>query len=328
MTNSYDNQMLYAYLLGSLPSEDTERLDEMTFTDPDFADQVDAAEKDLVDSYVNGELSGDMLGRFESYYLSSPNRQRNVLFARTLQDFTARETSGSAAVAAPGSEKAGVLSGIFELLGAFFGGRPALALGAAVLIVALVGIAGWLMMRGANDRNGPIVAVSNENSINPVNTVIPPVHPSPVPTENRTTGNASNPKSETNVNSPSPTPTPKKAAEEPRPQVVVITLLPPLRGGEKLPQLRINPETSAASFTLNLESGDYSSYGISLVDQSSGKHILQTSSVKPRGNGTPSLSIKVPAKLLDSHVYSFAVSGTKKDGTSENIGDYPFRVVR
>src|SRR5215471_18201923 len=93
MTNSYDNQMLYAYLLGSLPNEDTEHLDEMTFTDPNFADQVDAAEKDLVDSYVNGELSGDMLARFESYYLSSPRRQQNVTFAKALQDFAENEKS-------------------------------------------------------------------------------------------------------------------------------------------------------------------------------------------------------------------------------------------
>ena len=42
MTNRYDNQTLYSYLLGSLPEEDTERFDEMTFTDPDCAFDIRA----------------------------------------------------------------------------------------------------------------------------------------------------------------------------------------------------------------------------------------------------------------------------------------------
>jgi len=199
MTNSYDNQMLYAYLLGSLPNEDTEHLDEMTFTDPNFADQVDAAEKDLVDSYVNGELSGDMLERFESYYLSSPKRQQNVSFAKALQDFAEKEKSKPAAFAAAETdsqkEKAGMFAGILESLGALFGGRPAFGLASAALLVALLGIGTWLMVRGLGGQKGPDVAqVNGQATVTPVNTPVPPASPLPSPPENRTVVDGGNTK--------------------------------------------------------------------------------------------------------------------------------------
>jgi len=328
MTKSYDNQMLYAYLLGSLPNEDTERLDEMTFTDPSFADQVDAAEKDLVDSYVNGELTGDVLKGFESYYLSSPRRRQNIEFARALQDFGGREINGRAAVAAAGSEKTGIFAGIIRALGGLLDGRRAFALGAAVMVVALLGIGSWLVISGLRNQNGAQIAKTNQNAGLPVNILPPPASPAPSPTENRVGNGGTNVKPETNVNQPSPSPTPKKVLDEPKPVIASITLLPPLRGGEKLPQLQVKPETTSASFNLDLEAGDYASYRVALVDQGSGKHIWQVSSLKPRGKGSRSLAINLPAKLLSTQVYSFAVSGTKQDGTTENIGDYPFRVVR
>ena len=328
MTKSYDNQMLYAYLLGSLPNEDTERLDEMTFTDPSFADQVNAAEKDLVDSYVSGELTGDVLKGFESYYLSSPTRRQNVEFARALQDFGGRETNGRAAAAAAGPGKAGIFAGIISALEGLLGGRSAFALGAAVLVVALLGIGSWLVISGLRNQNGAQIVKNNQNAVPPVNILTPLASPAPTPIENRVVNGGTNVKPETNVNVPSPSPAPKKVLDEPKPVIASITLLPPLRGGEKLPQLQVKPETTSASFNLALEAGDYASYKVALVDQGSGKHIWQAASLKPHGNGTRSLSIKLPAKLLSSQVYSFAVSGTKQDGSAENIGDYPFRVVR
>ena len=227
MTKSYDNQMLYAYLLGSLPNEDTERLDEMTFTDPSFADQVNAAEKDLVDSYVSGELTGDVLKGFESYYLSSPTRRQNVEFARALQDFGGRETNGRAAAAAAGPGKAGIFAGIISALEGLLGGRSAFALGAAVLVVALLGIGSWLVISGLRNQNGAQIAKNNQNAVPPVNILTPLASPAPTPIENRVVNGGTNVKPETNVNVPSPSPAPKKVLDKPKPVTASIPLLPP-----------------------------------------------------------------------------------------------------
>ena len=79
----YDDQALIRYLLGSAPEEENERLDELSVTDDELAWRLSAAENDLVDAYVNGELSGETLERFRSAYLSSAAGREKVRFAET-----------------------------------------------------------------------------------------------------------------------------------------------------------------------------------------------------------------------------------------------------
>jgi hypothetical protein len=76
-----DERQLTRYLLGLLPDRETERFDEASVADDEFAARLRIAETDLVDSYVVGHLDGETLKRFESHYLSSPRRRRNVTFA-------------------------------------------------------------------------------------------------------------------------------------------------------------------------------------------------------------------------------------------------------
>src|SRR5262249_27783168 len=68
------------------PEEEAERLDEGCVTDDRLAEALAAAENDLVDAYVRGELSGEERERFETHYLSSERRRDKVLFARALRD--------------------------------------------------------------------------------------------------------------------------------------------------------------------------------------------------------------------------------------------------
>ncbi|MFN2493080.1 MAG: hypothetical protein ABR501_09385, partial [Pyrinomonadaceae bacterium] len=76
---AYDDQTVTQYLLGSLPEAEAERFDELSFTDDEFADALMAAEKDLVDAYVQGELTGAELEQFKSHYLASPLRREQVI---------------------------------------------------------------------------------------------------------------------------------------------------------------------------------------------------------------------------------------------------------
>ncbi|HEX9163978.1 MAG TPA: hypothetical protein VF980_19885 [Thermoanaerobaculia bacterium] len=79
-----DDGLLTRYLLGSLPEEETERLDEMSVTDDEIAWRLRAVENDLVDAYVRGEMSGGTLERFRSTYLASPERRKKVVVAKAL----------------------------------------------------------------------------------------------------------------------------------------------------------------------------------------------------------------------------------------------------
>jgi hypothetical protein len=77
----HDDDELVRYVLGLLPDEARQRLDEASMVDDEVAARLHTAETDLVDSYVRGQLSGAILERFESYYLSSPRRRENVRLA-------------------------------------------------------------------------------------------------------------------------------------------------------------------------------------------------------------------------------------------------------
>ncbi len=79
-----DDQLLTRYLLGSLPDEDAERLDEMSIADDEIAWRLRALENDLVDAYVRGEMSGPALERFKASYLSSPQSRQKVAIASGL----------------------------------------------------------------------------------------------------------------------------------------------------------------------------------------------------------------------------------------------------
>jgi hypothetical protein len=90
-----DEQLMTDFLLGNLPDEEIQRLDEMSLTDDDFVNRLQAVENDLVDTYVRGELSGNSLNQFRSNYLQSPNRREKVAFAETLQRLTNKSSIAS-----------------------------------------------------------------------------------------------------------------------------------------------------------------------------------------------------------------------------------------
>lgn len=80
-----DEKLMTDFLLGNLPEEEIEQLDELSLTDDDFVNRLQSVDDDLVDAYVRGELSGTTLAQFKSNYLKSPKRQEKVAFAEALQ---------------------------------------------------------------------------------------------------------------------------------------------------------------------------------------------------------------------------------------------------
>src|SRR5215831_5818939 len=142
----YDDQLLARYLLGALPAEETEWLDELSIVDEEVAARLSAIEYDLVDAYVRGETRGEDLARFESFYLSSAKRREKVQFARALLE---RETGTAVApatvirtVVAPPQEPAKKPSPRRGLQWPWPGVQMGLASAAAVLLM----VAGYLLV--------------------------------------------------------------------------------------------------------------------------------------------------------------------------------------
>ena len=96
-----DDEMLVRYVLGLLPDDARERLDEASIVNDEVAARLRHAETDLIDNYVQGQLSGATLERFASYYLSSPHRREKVRLAASVLSAVDR----SVARAEPASRK-------------------------------------------------------------------------------------------------------------------------------------------------------------------------------------------------------------------------------
>src|ERR1700735_3067732 len=107
--HDFDDAQLVQYLLGTLPAEESERLDELSVTDDDFAWRLRKTENDLVDAYVRSELRGKTLEEFRTFYLSSPKRREKVAFAEELLRFQA----SAAKTAAQPLKKNSLFSHIF-----------------------------------------------------------------------------------------------------------------------------------------------------------------------------------------------------------------------
>lgn len=137
--HSINEELIVGYLLGDLPEEKQSEIEDRAFQDEQYLQEILAAESDLIDEYVRGELSGRARQQFESRFLASAERRRKVEFARALAhvapEFAAKEKRAiaPAAVRGPGT------------LAAFLRGlNPAarFSLAAAALIVVIGG--SWL----------------------------------------------------------------------------------------------------------------------------------------------------------------------------------------
>lgn len=159
----YSHQEMNQYLLGSLPELETERLDELSLTDAEFADALGTAEKDLIDAYVQGELAGVALQQFKSHYLASPGTRAKVEFAQAFQVMAEKHQAAEAAAEDLGESptKRKVLDR-FPALGIFGFPRPVAqwGLAAAALVLFLVG--GWLLLE---ENTGEVKRQSTTPSI-------------------------------------------------------------------------------------------------------------------------------------------------------------------
>ena len=77
-------KLLVGFLLGDLSAKEQVRIEDRALTDPTYLAEIEAAEADLIDAYVRGELPPDWLPGFERRFLRSPSRRSKVEFAKAL----------------------------------------------------------------------------------------------------------------------------------------------------------------------------------------------------------------------------------------------------
>ena len=139
-----------AFLLGKLDDEQRELIEDLFLTDAQVRERVLAAEQDLIEDYLEDNLTGADRDRFLSRYAQTPAQQRELRITKSIKDWAVREAAISRGV----TPKSSNLSGFRAWL------RPAFVVPvtAAIVIAVVVGL--WL--NGRMQQRNRHLAVEQE----------------------------------------------------------------------------------------------------------------------------------------------------------------------
>ena len=301
-----DRQRLVEYLLGSLPEEEADRLDELSIADDEFVWRLRAVENDLIDDYARGELSGQTLDRFRSAYLASSNRRERVAFAESFQALESRttaplliETEASPRLRdrrVQGPARSGWQAGL-----------------AAAAVLALVA-AGYLLVQNLQLRREMNQAHADRAALAQQTQALQ----SQLQEERSSTAGMREELSRV-----------RDALAQLRPPTLAsFLLLPATRGVGQVTNVPIPRGSSQLVLRLLLVSDDFPAYQASLKDPATGQILWRSATLTAEPEGERRVvTVTVPADGLKEQAYSLDLSGQPARGSSELLTSYAFRVV-
>jgi hypothetical protein len=329
MPTPRDENEMISYLLGAVPEAEAERLDELSVADDKFADALNAAENDLVDSYVRGELSGDILKRFNDHYLASPQRRPKVWFAQSLADVGNQSAAGRGAAAAEpaASVQAGLpgksprKSWARGLLG------PRLEWGFAAVAVFLIVIGGYLLrenhrlsVRVDQEQAARASLEETERSLERELAQQGGLDANAARELARMREQIEQMEREAASHTENPT--------APAGKVAVFTLAAPVRGPGQPPAIDIPAGTNYVVLNLELEAEELKGYQALIKDSATGQVIWQSGKLKPATRkGKKVVALRLPAPKLKPQNYAIDLSALGADGSREIVGTYVLRVA-
>jgi hypothetical protein len=294
---SVSDGLLVRYLLGQLSVEEAEPLDQRSIADDDFAHRLDQVERDLIDSYVRGELLSETSTRFKSYYLSSPLRIQRVAFAQALLQGP-KPKHGPELSRAEASPAASSRSSFWSRFSSSIAVWSLAGAAAGLALAAYLGTQNVALRRQAAVSETHEALLTRE-------------------LDEQRSAAASAAQALEQMRSSQANLDQLKAA--------ALVLPPPTRGAARLASLTVPKDAALVVLFLGLDSADFKVYRAVLRDTSSNRAVWQSGELAPAEGKFVSLSF--PAKLLHSQTYIVELSGARANGSSESIGNYAFRVT-
>jgi hypothetical protein len=288
-----DETLLRRYLLGSLAEEEQVRLEDRAFADPEYLQALEAAEADLIDAYVSGELAQSDRREFERRFLLSASRRSKVEFARAFARVAAEvKDAESAVLKSP--------SGWHGVFGLFRGWGPAVQFAAGTALICVAGISWLLVQNGAmRSRIASLEAQRSDLEVR-----------------------------EEGLRRALTAESQKPPAPVSEPVVASVVFLPGLTRSETRPeQLVLDSRSQIARIEVQLEArDDYPRFRAELRTRR-GEEVLTRSNLlrSPSGAGY-SVLLDVPATALAAGAYELALKGMADNEPAAAIGYYYFSV--
>ncbi|MEW6211962.1 MAG: hypothetical protein AB1631_26640 [Acidobacteriota bacterium] len=319
---TYNDQLITEYLLGSLSEEETERLDELSFTDDQFAERLRAVENDLVDSYARGELSGSRLERFESFYLASPVRREKARFAQVFQTLASPTVVAEREI----RKRAFADRSVDSRWRRFFTLPVPLQWGLAAAAL-LIAAGGWLAFENLRMRERIDQAQAERAAM--------AERERELQVAMAEKESSASEKEKELASLRERLSRLEAAAREPKPpslpdrlSVLPFELAPQSRGVGQMPTLSIPLDTDYIALQLELETGDHFFYRAELKSLSDGRVLWRSGKLKTRSaDKGRSIVVTLRSALLKSERYILEVSAIA-NGRTEAVASYPFSIIK
>ena len=87
MNPEIERQEMREFLLGTLDGDHKSQFEERILTEPGVYEELLVVEEELIDQYLGGDLSALEQQQFESHFLITAERQKNLRFGKLLQQY-------------------------------------------------------------------------------------------------------------------------------------------------------------------------------------------------------------------------------------------------
>jgi hypothetical protein len=322
--------------MGDLSEQEQEQVERRLISQDDYFEELLIAEEELTDDFVGGRLPESESVKFRRHFLSVPELQQEVLFAKALRMHAAEH----ARRAAPQShvERPPPL---LATLTAFFR-RPAVGFALAAALLIAVCAAAWMAAQNGRLRTRveQLQARTEATPAPPPSTPQPGLREELAAERERGEQLAARLSREQEQRAEAERKLEEVRRQQPRPRteqpsgssfVAMLTLSPSLvRGsGPGLKRISAPPGGGRVLVRLELAADNYTAYRATLKTVEGGE-LLSLSNLRAlgEGNGRAVVLTLPAAKLAAGGDYQILLSGKAAGGGYEDVGTYNFRVVR
>ena len=307
-TERVEEMLLVKYLLGTLSEEEKVQVEDRAFADRTYLGALDAAEADLIDAYVRGELPQSDRLLFEGLFLTSPQRRRKVEFARALSRAIAAEARTLRAAAPE-------VPSVWQSLARLVAARTfAVQFAAGMATLVLVAGASWLAVenRRMHSSLAALEAQSRDLAV-----------------REQALGRQLSQEQSRVENLTSELQRQQPTGGKGAAAIASLILLPGLsRAQSSRTQLVLNRSAQLAHIEIQLEArDDFPRYRAELRTRGGVDILTQANLRRQRSGAAYVVSMDVPASALPGGEYELALKGIGA-GDVQEIGYYYFGVTR